>query len=257
MVLAQEAARLSGAPHISTVHMLIGIATESEGLGHDVLLEAGITPGRLQAGLTSSEGPASGGGIPFTAEAKQALELSVREAVRHGTGAITTGHLLLALLTPGLPDIEAVIAPLTDVDALRRTTIRRLADNPTALLAREGTPGQPTAPLPVALRDAILELADAVHRLGDNAPDDIAADVTSALDRVRALLADPGSVAPIGQMIHHVPLGPGRPRGPAWTHNANRQVRHLAMQLPSWARSLSYWIQNRLQKPGGGPTDRP
>ncbi|MET8626503.1 Clp protease N-terminal domain-containing protein [Kitasatospora sp. NPDC004669] len=46
-------------------------------------------------------GGAAGGRIPFTARAKKALELSLRESLRMKSGEIAVGHLLLGVLREG------------------------------------------------------------------------------------------------------------------------------------------------------------
>ncbi len=81
--------------------------------------------------------------------------------------------------------------------------------------------------------------------------------MTAALTRVRSLLINTAEGAPIGTMIHTITEHRATvPRGPAWTHRANRHLRHIATQLPSWAGSLSYWIQDLLDKPNDPPPDR-
>jgi ATP-dependent Clp protease ATP-binding subunit ClpA len=72
--------------------------------------------------------------MPFSRPARQALELSVRSAIRLGQNQITSGHLLLGLL-----DQQASLAMLADcgveVASLRRTVQLRLADGGPAAAA--------------------------------------------------------------------------------------------------------------------------
>ncbi len=84
MVLAQETARVRGDVEISPVHILIGVATEPNGVGHQALHDAGITPERITASLRDPQPGAPVGSPPFTAGAKKTLELSVPRS--HTTG---------------------------------------------------------------------------------------------------------------------------------------------------------------------------
>jgi ATP-dependent Clp protease ATP-binding subunit ClpA len=57
----------------------------------------------------------------LTPRAKKALELSLREAARLGSGHIAAGHVLLGLLRArGGPDTRILTDADIDLDALRR-----------------------------------------------------------------------------------------------------------------------------------------
>jgi ATP-dependent Clp protease ATP-binding subunit ClpA len=70
-----------------------------------------------------------GGHVPFTKDAKKALELSLREAVRLHDKSIETRHLLLGILRSDCPGGNVLAAALhdagTDVAALRAAVERR------------------------------------------------------------------------------------------------------------------------------------
>ena len=59
--------------------------------------------------------------IPFAAEAKKALELSLREALRLKQRTIGSGHLLLGILRAECSARDVLAAHDVDLDALRRT----------------------------------------------------------------------------------------------------------------------------------------
>jgi ATP-dependent Clp protease ATP-binding subunit ClpC len=103
IVLAQEEARRLGHSHIGTEHLLLGLVHEGAGIGAVALESLGISVEELrqdiEAAAGTGDGPSSQTHIPFTAPAKQALELSLRAALRLGHNYIGTEHLLLGLLT--------------------------------------------------------------------------------------------------------------------------------------------------------------
>jgi hypothetical protein len=102
VVEAQKAARTLGHDHVDTEHLLLGIlAAGPEAVGRTMLTRRGMTTGTVQAEVVSSVGrgaDAPAGHIPFSAGAKKALELSLREALSLGDRRIGTEHLVLALV---------------------------------------------------------------------------------------------------------------------------------------------------------------
>ena len=116
VVAAQEAARRVGADQITPVHLVLGLLSEGDGLAGQLIIEQGVSLDVLAdaAGRAAGAGPevqltpaalkaatAAGGVdalIPFDAEAKKALELTFREALRLGHNYIGTEHILLAIL---------------------------------------------------------------------------------------------------------------------------------------------------------------
>jgi ATP-dependent Clp protease ATP-binding subunit ClpA len=66
--------------------------------------------------------------MPFSRAARQAIELSVRSAVRLGQNQITSGHVLLGVLDqPASPAVAMLADAGADVPGLRRTVQLRLA----------------------------------------------------------------------------------------------------------------------------------
>ena len=97
IVLAQEEARRLGHDELGTVHLLLGVAGVDDGL-------LGVELERVRAAVVAllGNGPAQPEGVmPFTAEAKAALEGANDEALKRGHTIIDAAHLLLAVLDAG------------------------------------------------------------------------------------------------------------------------------------------------------------
>lgn len=75
-----------------------------EVFGRDALARAGRSPGRM----------------PFASEAKKALQLALREAVRLKARSITGAHLLLGILRAESAGRDALLEAGADLDAVRR-----------------------------------------------------------------------------------------------------------------------------------------
>jgi ATP-dependent Clp protease ATP-binding subunit ClpC len=104
VVLAQDEARTLRHDYIGTEHLLLGLLREEEGLGARVLGRLGIEIDAVRAIVRSRVGEGEkepSGQIPFTPHAKEALELSLREALSLGHKFIGTEHLLLGFVRQG------------------------------------------------------------------------------------------------------------------------------------------------------------
>ncbi len=105
VALAQEEARSLKHGHIGTEHLLLGMLREREGVAARVLESFDVTLERARGEVVRIVGvgqAASSGQLPFTARAKQVLELAPQEARTLGHSYIDPEHVLLALTT--LPD---------------------------------------------------------------------------------------------------------------------------------------------------------
>ena len=71
-------------------------------------------------GALDRAGRRPGSHIPFSADAKKALELSLREAIRLKERSIRSGHLLLGILRAGSPGRALLENAGVDADALRQ-----------------------------------------------------------------------------------------------------------------------------------------
>jgi hypothetical protein len=105
IVLAAEAARVLGHDFIGTEHILTGLARAERGLASEVLASFGLTAERMTEELERELGRGTQDDerphIPFTPEAKKALELSLREALQLGHNYIGTEHVLLGVAREG------------------------------------------------------------------------------------------------------------------------------------------------------------
>jgi hypothetical protein len=131
VVLAHEEARLLGHNYIGTEHILLGIVREGDGVGAKALESIGIPLEAVRAHVREIVGSGSrapSGHIPFTARAKKALELSLREALQLGHNYIGTEHVLLGLIREGDGVGAQVLTRLgADVARVRAEVIRLLS----------------------------------------------------------------------------------------------------------------------------------
>jgi ATP-dependent Clp protease ATP-binding subunit ClpA len=131
VVLAQEEARMLGHDYIGTEHLLLGLVHEGTGVAAQALESLGITQQAVRQQVEEIIGrghqdPQSGH-IPFTPQAKKALELSLREALQIGHNYIGTEHILLGLIREGEGPAAQVLASLgADLDTVRQQVMELL-----------------------------------------------------------------------------------------------------------------------------------
>ncbi|MEO3786238.1 Clp protease N-terminal domain-containing protein [Actinocorallia sp. B10E7] len=111
------------------------VRTEIDGLDPDALASIGIdltavreaTEAAFGEGALDRGGKGGRGHLRFTSEAKKALELSLRVAIKNGHKFICDGHILLALLMlPQSAPVRALERSGADLDALRGTTLQEI-----------------------------------------------------------------------------------------------------------------------------------
>jgi ATP-dependent Clp protease ATP-binding subunit ClpA len=101
VVLAQEEARMLGHDVIGTEHLLLGLLHEEGGTAATALTALGVSLDRVRNRVIEVTGPGAQqppGHVPFTADAKRALELALREAQMAGSGDIGSEHLLFGVV---------------------------------------------------------------------------------------------------------------------------------------------------------------
>ncbi|MFJ9368000.1 Clp protease N-terminal domain-containing protein [Nocardia sp. NPDC101769] len=102
VMAAQEEARAVGSLETRPEHLILGLLAEPESLAVKVIEAKGVSVDAVRRVATASLPVATGEPvpalIPFDAQARKALELTFREALRLGHNYIGTEHLLLALL---------------------------------------------------------------------------------------------------------------------------------------------------------------
>jgi hypothetical protein len=135
VVAAQEAAREAGNGTITPAHLVLGLLSEPESLAVTTVVAQGVALDKVRRTALATLPPAAGDVpelIPFDGQAKKALELTFRVALRLGHNYIGTEHMLLALLEvedgtgvlAGLGvDRERAEADITAAQAAARATM--------------------------------------------------------------------------------------------------------------------------------------
>ncbi|HEX3791423.1 MAG TPA: Clp protease N-terminal domain-containing protein [Pseudonocardiaceae bacterium] len=102
VVLSQEQARAHSHDHILTEHILMGLLNETDGLAAKALEKLAGSSSTVREAVEGSFGPpgkkALKGHIPFSAEAKLALQFALQAALKLGHNYIGTEHILLGVL---------------------------------------------------------------------------------------------------------------------------------------------------------------
>ncbi|MGW1786684.1 Clp protease N-terminal domain-containing protein [Streptomyces sp. NPDC002143] len=101
VMAAHSASKAAGNAEILPAHLVLGLLAEPEGLAAKAVVEQGISLDAISEAATAALPPSAGEApelVPFGPDAKKALELTFREALRLGHNYVGTEHLLLALL---------------------------------------------------------------------------------------------------------------------------------------------------------------
>jgi ATP-dependent Clp protease ATP-binding subunit ClpA len=131
VVLAQEEARMLNHDYIGTEHLLLGLLQEGKGAGAKALEALGITHEAVRQQVEEIIGRGKqaprASHIPFTPQAKKALELSLREALQVGHNYIGAEHILLGLIREAdVPAAQVLVGLGTDLDRIRQQVIELL-----------------------------------------------------------------------------------------------------------------------------------
>jgi hypothetical protein len=134
VVQAQEEARTLDHNYLGTEHLLLALTHESIGGVAAKALESlgiGLETVRQQAEEVTGRGEqAPSGHIPFTPQAKKALELALQESRALGHNYIGTEHILLGLIREGDGVAARVLTGLgADLDRAREQVIRLLDEH--------------------------------------------------------------------------------------------------------------------------------
>ncbi len=129
VMASQEQARQAGNAEIQPEHLVLGLLTQPESLAAHAIVTNGIALDAVRKVATAALPPAAEevpALIPYSAQARKALELTFREALRLGHNYIGTEHMLLALLE--LEDGSGVLSGLgLDKAGLERDIAAQLA----------------------------------------------------------------------------------------------------------------------------------
>lgn len=148
IVLAQDDARRLHHAQIGAEHLLLGLTDAGEGTAVRTLAHFGVTPSTVRADVESRLEPGEParavGHIPFAAQAKRVLELSLREAIELGHRHIGTEHFLLGLLRqPESLAADVLRARGVEHDQARRWITESVDDVPGAETGSRGPVGRP------------------------------------------------------------------------------------------------------------------
>ena len=154
IVVAQDEARSLGHGFIGTEHLLLACVHDDDWVSARALAaacgELGPLRKALRAVLRKGDDVPSGH-IPFTPDAKQALEDAIAEAKLMGHTTIGTGHILLGTLDDGGAAWAPVLAALGVEKAEVRANVAR--SHPSSVEAADPA----TAPVPGVVSPAMVD----------------------------------------------------------------------------------------------------
>ncbi len=129
---AETEARERGHQEVTSLHLLLGLVVEWEGLAGQAIEAAGAAKDAVANAVLAQLPPAgtpSPHHVPFSAGVKKVHELAVREALRLGHNYIGTEHILLGLLEAHDEPGTRVLTGLgVDKAGVETWTLRALAD---------------------------------------------------------------------------------------------------------------------------------
>jgi Clp amino terminal domain, pathogenicity island component len=126
---AQKEAHVLGSEDIAPEHLLIGLARVERGTAARALAAQGVDVDRLRSEVGGEPvREPSRGRLPFSTEAKDVLESSLREAQALKNNWIGSEHILLALLSAGGRPVELLEKLEVRPDALRSEVDRIQAE---------------------------------------------------------------------------------------------------------------------------------
>ncbi|HEY8523720.1 MAG TPA: Clp protease N-terminal domain-containing protein [Acidimicrobiales bacterium] len=141
VMAGHEAARAAGNDEIVPAHLVLGLLSQPEAIAARVIVEQGVTLDAVRERASAALPPRADDPpalVPYGLEARKALELTFREALRLGHNYVGTEHVLLALL-----ELEAGEGLLSGLGLDKAATEARIA---AALTAAVG--GGPAGPGP-------------------------------------------------------------------------------------------------------------
>ena len=113
IMAAHNEAHAAGHDQIRPAHLVLGLLSEPDALAAKAIVARGAPLDNVRQAVTAALPPPADEVpdlVPYHAEARKALELTFREALRLGHNYLGTEHILLALLE--LEDADGVLAGL-------------------------------------------------------------------------------------------------------------------------------------------------
>jgi hypothetical protein len=158
LVHALDDARRLRHDYIGTEHILFGLLREQEGLAAQVLGALGITLQQVRTQVVRIVGTgdeAVTGQLPFTAHARNVLNLAQRESSSLHNNFIGTEHLLLGVVGEREGRAAEILGNL-DVGAEKiRAEIIRMIDGPGRRLTEEGFPPEQISAVELGMRRVV------------------------------------------------------------------------------------------------------
>lgn len=132
VILAQEEARMLNHNYVGTEHLLLALARPADTVAGRILQTQGATNTAVRDRIVELIGTGMtghSGHLPFTPDAKTALEAAVREAIMFGHDYVGTEHLLLGLNGMKTGVASLILANLaSDTDRIRDAVTEALRD---------------------------------------------------------------------------------------------------------------------------------
>jgi hypothetical protein len=128
VVTAQNEARAASNAEIQTVHLILGLLAEPAASAAASIAAQGVSLEEARRAVSATLPPAAEqmpALVPFDGQAKKALELTFREALRLGQESVGTEHILLALLE--LEDGTGLLSSLGLTKSATEDTLARSA----------------------------------------------------------------------------------------------------------------------------------
>ena len=101
VMAAHEEARQAGNDHVRPAHLILGVLSEPGALAAKAIQTTGTSLDTVREAVIATLPPPSDdapGLVPYDPDARKALEVTFREALRLGHDYVGTEHILLALL---------------------------------------------------------------------------------------------------------------------------------------------------------------
>ena len=195
VVMAQEEARRLDHNYLGTEHLLAGLMHEHGGIAAQVLSEMGVQLDEVRVQIVRIAGRGKGGAvgqIPFTPNAKKALEHALAAARSLSMDMIGTEHMLLGLVRDSNALAARILLELgAEPEELRQRVLLAIG-HPQALAARAEGARRRLRALDAIL--AALDRREEVARIAGEAanPPEAAHELSDALnldlDQAEALL---------------------------------------------------------------------
>ena len=133
VIAAHNEARAADNDEIRPEHLVLGLLNEPDALAAQAIVSQGVSLDAVRQTVTATLPPAADQVpdlIPYGPQARKALELTFREALRMGHNYIGTEHILLALL-----ELEAATGVLTGLGVDKATAETNITAAVAAILA--------------------------------------------------------------------------------------------------------------------------